>query len=139
MTQQGEIQVTPVREGSKYSGQVALCFDTGKCLWVDNTSGEDELAKARGYSDLWSGLQRLPPFRAVTNQPVRTAILIPMEYSNGGVFAVVTFETADRLDTTFDAKIELQNLALALSIACSGTANFLQNEPMKALRDFTNN
>jgi len=116
LAQDGEIEVTPIRTGNKYSGQLALCFDTGKSLWVVNASGESELAKARGYRELWSGLQRLPPYRAVTNQPVRTSILIPLKYANGRVFGVITFETTDRLDTTFGAKKELENLALALSI-----------------------
>ena len=118
LVQEGEIQVTPIRERRKYSGQASMAYDIGKNLWVVSSgAGTDTLQDAGAYRDQWSGVQRLPRFRAVTTQPIRTSMLVPLLHANQRVFGVAWFETVERLDITGRARRELAHLALALSIA----------------------
>ncbi len=119
LVQEGDIRVIPVGDEERgYSSQASLAFAAGKELWIVSGDPEtDVLREASTYEDLWSGARDLPRYRDVTQQDIRTSILVPLRYVSGRKFGLVSFETTERIDQTPAAKRELSNLALALSIA----------------------
>ena len=105
-------------DGSLY-GQSSLAFEKKKPLWIVSATGKQKLESCEGYTDLWSGLKKLPKFRGLgeTEQPIKTRILVPIKVRRSNrIFGVLLLETADYLDITEDAKSELKRIAETISI-----------------------
>jgi len=132
LAQEGEIQVTPVKNANgEYTSQASFTFGMEKELWVVSADPEQSLLRETiTYLDQWSGQSGLPRYRAVTDEGIRTSILVPLRFANKRVFGVASFETVERVDLTLAAKDELKNLAMALSI----TYRLLRDSDSRAKR-----
>lgn len=115
----GEIVLPLKKDDGTLYGQSALAFEKKKALWIVSAKGKQNLKSCESYTDLWSGLKKIPKFRIVgeTEQPVKTRILVPIKIRKSKrVFGVLILETEDYLDITEYAKGELKKIAEAISI-----------------------
>jgi hypothetical protein len=105
----------PIRDGGgSYTNPVTEAFDNVHAMWVVSANGKKPLDGAETYQDMWSGTTGMPRYRAISGPHIRTLIVLPLSFRNRiGVFCI---ESADYIEITDVAKLELRRLADALGI-----------------------
>ncbi len=88
-------------------------------MWIVSAKGKQNLEACEGFTDLWSGLKKIPKYKSLgeTDQPVKTRIIVPVKVRKSKrVFGVIILESAEKLDITDAAKNELNKIADTISI-----------------------
>jgi hypothetical protein len=105
----------PIRDGGgSYTNPVTEAFDKIHPMWVVSADGKEPLDDAEAYKDMWSSTVDMPRYRAISGPHIRTLIVLPLSFRNRlGVFCI---ESADYIEITDVASLELRRLADALGI-----------------------
>ena len=105
----------PMRDGGgSYTNPVTEAFDKIHPMWVVSADGKEPLDNAEAYKDMWSSTVDMPRYRAISGPHIRTLIVLPLSFRNRmGVFCI---ESADYIEITDVASLELRRLADALGI-----------------------
>jgi hypothetical protein len=117
---QSEIAIQLKLEDGSIYGQSALAFVKKKPLWIVSAEGEQNLQSCESYTDLWSGIKKIPRFKSMggTEQAIKTRIIVPIKIrTTKRIFGLFVVESPNHLHITKVATTELQILADALSIA----------------------
>ena len=116
----------------RFVGHAAFAFAMRRPMWIIEGEGKGALDGSASYRDLWSGLENIPPYRAVGSVPVdaeptRTSVIIPLtQYDR--VVGVLNFETSEYVEITQAATAELMRLASCISRMLRLYQDHLSNE-----------
>jgi hypothetical protein len=100
------------REGG-YSNPLTQAFATDRALWIVGAD-KKPIRDSTELVDEWSHCDTLPPYQPSSDQPIRTAVILPLRRRR--VLGVYYFESCSPLGITDVAKVELAMLAEALAI-----------------------
>jgi hypothetical protein len=92
---------------------ITTVFGTNKPLWLVDDDKKPLNAEAQ-QKDLWSGVTGLAEYHPTWEEPIRTAILVPLAFRR--VLGVYCIESRKYIEPTDVAKLELRTLASALAI-----------------------
>jgi hypothetical protein len=96
-----------------FTNSITTSAARGRPLWLVNPGGAP-LGDGETARDLWSGIPDLPPFRPVSTDPIRTAIVVPLRLQHSvGAYCI---ESPRYFEATEVAKSELRRLGEALAI-----------------------
>lgn len=110
-----KMHLWPIRDGGgSYTNPVTEAFDKIRPMWIVSADGKEPLDGAEAYKDMWSSTADMPRYRAISGPHIRTLIVLPLSFRNRiGVFCI---ESADYIEITDVASLELRRLADALGI-----------------------
>lgn len=119
---------------TRYTSHTALCYGTGKPLWIVAAGRKSELRCAERFKELWSEFdpEDIPGYRVpVTGEReiqdrIKTSIILPLQDSEGKL-GVWNLETTEKLDITKAAMEELQDISRALTIIFRSLVNHKKN------------
>jgi hypothetical protein len=99
----------------RYSSQLAVCYNTGRPLWVVNPE-QQPLRRTSNYVDMWSRIGELPSYKEPVDRDLLTSIILPIFRPNNRILGVMYLESEKHLDINGYDTRELELLADALGV-----------------------
>jgi hypothetical protein len=111
-----------------YNGQVSFAYSLGKPLWIVSQDDQPLGSTKRGYLDLFrnANLDEIPPYSAVSDDPIRTSVYLPIivtEFDESSrlvsktqdIMGILNFESRERIECTSLIKKEMESISVAVS------------------------